>query len=348
MPASHPLFVTTVATVLSSSIIVTSLSAYSGPGGLAPPGRRMMDGNNNPFNSNVLNQQEDFAYGQQVGEYPSSGQMRYNEPSQFQGNYYSQPENQGYDTTPFETIQGQSRSSFDNTGYGRSMGVRLETEQSRPMEANVGLWDGPDNTYHQTRSWSEDGQARPFQATMSTSSLTMRGNGYNDSYGNNYQTGTTMDVQNRGSMEYPLMAGMQPEQYRPPGYINPNDRMGYGSGDVKPMSYFEQMSRFGDNNRDFGVYNQGMSNDQQMSGYENNRNYGGYNQGMSNGQQMSGYNSNSRDFGVYNQGISNDQQMSGYDNSGDYGSYNQGMPFGGQTGSYDNSRDNRGSGLQWS
>mmetsp|Transcript_3909 Transcript_3909/g.5841 ORF Transcript_3909/g.5841 Transcript_3909/m.5841 type:complete len:305 (-) Transcript_3909:795-1709(-) len=304
MPASHPLFVTTVATVLSSSIIVTSLSAYSGPGGLAPPGRRMMDGNNNPFNSNVLNQQEDFAYGQQVGEYSSSGQMRYNKVS---------PLGDSFGTTPFEDIHGEkkSQSSFDNTGYGRSMGVLLEMEQSRP-------------------------------APM------MRGNGYNEYYGNNYQTGPTMDFQNRGSMEYPLMAGMQPEQYRPPGYINPNDRMGYGSGDVKPMSYFEQMSRFGDNNRDFGVYNQGMSNDQQMSGYENNRNYGGYNQGMSNGQQMSGYNSNSRDFGVYNQGISNDQQMSGYDNSGDYGSYNQGMPFGGQTGSYDNSRDNRGSGLQWS
>eukprot|EP00957_Ditylum_brightwellii_P203867 15336585-Ditylum_brightwellii.AAC.1 len=85
--------------------------------------------------------------------------------------------------------------------------------------------------------------------------------------------GSTIEITNQGPMEYPFSAS------------------------VEPMSYDDQMNKYGGNNRDFGDYNQGTSSGGQMSSYENNRNYGGYNQGMSNGQQMSGYNSNSRDFG---------------------------------------------------
>ena len=92
-------------------------------------------------------------------------------------------------------VQGGSRrswSSWDHP-YGRHerMHVNLQTE-GRPLEANVEMWQGPNNVPASMRVYSEDGRLRPFNAYFET-----RG------------SSATMDIRNAGPLEYPLSAGVQ-------------------------------------------------------------------------------------------------------------------------------------------
>ena len=131
----------------------------------------------------------------------------------FGDNYYYQPTPQNYGTAaPQRRIQGQSRESFGT--YGRGSTIDLSTESGRPMDARVEMWDGPDNTSHSLKVWSEDGTGRPFQATME-SKTDFYGSDYFS--GGRYRTGS-MDVRNSGPMEFPLRAGVRPELHVPPGY----------------------------------------------------------------------------------------------------------------------------------
>lgn len=90
-------------------------------------------------------------------------------------------------------VQGDSRRTW-NTDFGEEMYLNLETE-GRPLDTNVELWQGPNRVAHKMRVWSEDGRLRPFNAVVQAP----RG-GY----------GSTVDVQNRGSMEFPVSAGVVP------------------------------------------------------------------------------------------------------------------------------------------
>jgi hypothetical protein len=92
-------------------------------------------------------------------------------------------------TTPPMLLQGGSlRTWSETTGSVERVQVSMMTE-GRPLNANVELWHGPDNTPLKMEIYSEDGGLRPFNAVIETPT------------GQN-----TIAIRNTGEMEFPLVA----------------------------------------------------------------------------------------------------------------------------------------------
>jgi hypothetical protein len=72
--------------------------------------------------------------------------------------------------------------------------VILKTE-GRPLNANVELWQGPDNTPQKMGVYLEDGSIRPFNAIIATP----RGS-------------NAIAIRNTGHLEFPLTAGVEEER----------------------------------------------------------------------------------------------------------------------------------------
>jgi hypothetical protein len=76
--------------------------------------------------------------------------------------------------------------------------VSLSTE-GRPLDADIELWQGPDNTPMKMRVYSEDGNYRPFNAVLETPSAP-----------------NTIAIRNIGQIEFPLAASMMANDVEEP------------------------------------------------------------------------------------------------------------------------------------
>ena len=101
---------------------------------------------------------------------------------------------------PIKVQGGSLRTWSFQSPFVDSIQVHLRTE-GRPMNANIELWKGPDNTPQKVAVYLEDGSFRTFCCTILTP-----------------DEQNAISIRNTGQMEYPLHAAIQAELYRsPPG-----------------------------------------------------------------------------------------------------------------------------------
>lgn len=105
-----------------------------------------------------------------------------------------------WETSSPVIVQGGSLKtwSFPNPNMERVQ-VVLKTE-GRPLDADVELWQGPDNTPHKMRVYVEDGSRRPFNAILETP----RGP-------------NTISIRNTGHLEFPMAAVVAADTSNTPG-----------------------------------------------------------------------------------------------------------------------------------
>lgn len=97
---------------------------------------------------------------------------------------------------PRVAVQGGSLKTWS---YASPMVERIHVvlkTDGRPLEADVSLWQGPDNTPHKMRVYVEDGYLRPFSAVFETP----RGP-------------NTVSIRNKGQLEFPLQAHVLAEDF---------------------------------------------------------------------------------------------------------------------------------------
>ena len=90
------------------------------------------------------------------------------------------------------TVQGGSLKTWS---FASSMVKRVQvtlTTEGRPLDADVDLWQGPDNTPHQMRLYVQDGLKRPVKVILETP-----------------RSPNTIAVRNTGQMEFPLAASVE-------------------------------------------------------------------------------------------------------------------------------------------
>jgi hypothetical protein len=73
------------------------------------------------------------------------------------------------------------------------------TTEGRPLDADIELWSGPDNTPVKMRVYSEDGNSRPFNAVIETP-----------------HAPNTVAIRNIGQTQFPIAANLVPNEVEEP------------------------------------------------------------------------------------------------------------------------------------
>jgi hypothetical protein len=96
------------------------------------------------------------------------------------------------------TVQGGSLKTWSfPSPFVERVQVVMRTD-GRPLDANLELWQGPDNTPYKMRVYVEDGMARTFSAVIETPR----------------DEQNTISIRNTAQLEFPLVAGVISEDIR--------------------------------------------------------------------------------------------------------------------------------------
>jgi hypothetical protein len=121
-----------------------------------------------------------------VGERQMGGELRNEERA-----YRGEGRPQGRNAPAPILVQGGTLKTWSYASPAvERVQVSLSTE-GRPLDADIELWQGPDNTPVKMRVYSEDGDARPFNAVIETPSAP-----------------NTVAIRNIGQIEFPLGASL--------------------------------------------------------------------------------------------------------------------------------------------
>lgn len=165
------------------------------------PGVRVTDRRSNLSRRDSRSVNEDpraFDLGRRFSQPPHPGAM---------ARPHMEQETRGYD----DRVQGGSRRTYQSSG-GQTF---VETD-GRPLDVEMELWEGPNNTPTKVRMYSEDGRQRPMNILT---------NNY-DGYGR----GGTVSVKNAGPMEFPIRASVSADGDRMMGGMGGGyDDYGFGA-----------------------------------------------------------------------------------------------------------------------
>jgi hypothetical protein len=93
--------------------------------------------------------------------------------------------------TPSILVQGGTLKTWSYASPAVDRVQVFLTTEGRPLDADIELWQGPDNTPTKMRVYSEDGNVRPFNAVIETP-----------------QAPNTVAIRNIGQIEFPLAANL--------------------------------------------------------------------------------------------------------------------------------------------
>merc|ERR1719183_1410054 len=99
------------------------------------------------------------------------------------------PMHKNVDKSKVVLVQGASLKTWAYTVNPDRAQVVLSTD-GRPLEADIHLWEGPDNTPTKMRVYTEDGKLRPISTVIETPD----------------KGASTIAVYNKGQVEFPLAA----------------------------------------------------------------------------------------------------------------------------------------------
>lgn len=95
-------------------------------------------------------------------------------------------------------IQGKSLRTWRVSSFPRrERGEVFVESDSRPIDADVELWNGPDNTPYKLKIYSEGGRSRPFLGVVSLPPSLL--------------PTCSVAIKNEGEMEFPIRAGVSQE-----------------------------------------------------------------------------------------------------------------------------------------
>eukprot|EP00977_Amphora_coffeiformis_P019842 scaffold7495_cov158-Amphora_coffeaeformis.AAC.2 len=96
-------------------------------------------------------------------------------------------------------VSGNAREYFPTDAMAPATEISLQSTDGRPLEADVEVFDGPDNTPVRFKVYSENGRTTPVRAIVGM-------------YSNSWDTrrDPTVSVRNTGTLEFPLLARVLP------------------------------------------------------------------------------------------------------------------------------------------